>query len=95
MEIPKAFKSICRYFFRGVEEGYNSGEEILQAALSGLTAEERAVVKQYLDEILDGRYDDDELERIWHAAGAELRIVRNVEGDMAGFLAMLRSAIMS
>jgi len=95
MEMPMAFRTLCSYFLRGMEEGYSSGEEMLRDAVARLTPDERVAAEQYFDHILDGRYDDDKLERVWHDAGAELRIMRNAEGDVAGLLAMLRSALAS
>lgn len=95
MDMPKAFRTFCSYFLKGMEEGYSSGEEMLRDAVVRLTSDERVAAEQYFDYILDGRYDDDQLERIWHDAGAELRIMRNAEGDVAGLLEMLRSALAS
>lgn len=95
MTMPDEFKLFCSSFFRGAEEEFSTGDELVQAVVTGLTKEQRAVAGRYLDELLNGQYKDDELERIWHDAGAELRILRREEGDVAGMLNELRKALAS
>ena len=95
MQTPKEFVTLCRWFHQDFDWGYDTGEQAVEAAISNadLSAAQLNMVSAYLDEMLSGKYNDEELERIWRKAGAQISILTDVEGNAAGFLRGLRSMI--
>lgn len=95
MNIPDEFKFLCRSFYQGVEEVYASTQEIVDDAVATLTPEQKIVVKDYLDELTSGKYDEQQLWDIWEEAGAGFRITTGEKGQSAKFLGRIRAAILS
>lgn len=93
--IPDAFKFLCRSFHQGVGEVYSSTDELVKDAVATLDSAQRVIVKDYIDELTSGKYDEEQLWYIWEEAGARIRITTGVKGESARFLGMIRAAIES
>lgn len=95
MQIPEEFVTLCDWFHQDCFWGHETGEQVIKHALSNanLSAAQRNVVRAYIDELVSGRYSDEELHRIWRKCGAEISITRGQEGDSANFLRRIRSVI--
>lgn len=84
---------MCIHFYQGVSDDFSSKKEMLNFVISDLNAEHRKVVRAYLDELMSGTYKEEEIEKIWREAGADVRISRGVKGDAAKFLGEIRRAL--
>lgn len=93
MQIPSDVELLCRSFFQGVTDLYDSTSEMIKHAVSDLAPDQRIAICNFLDELTSGKYTEDEIESTWRQAGAEIRISRGVPGDATKFLVMLRSAL--
>lgn len=93
MKIPEEFLKFTIYFHQDVDEIYSTGEELVQDALDQLTPREREVVKNYLDELVSGKYDEMQLREIWRNTRADISPFRGDEGSCKGFLEYIRSMI--
>lgn len=93
MTIPEAFRFMCIHFYQGVTEDYQTKDDLIDFAISDLTREQRKIVRDYLDELMSGRYSEEQIERIWRQAGADVHISRGIKGDSAKFLGELRKAL--
>ena len=93
MPIPDAFRVLCRSFYQGVGEIYSSADEIIRSAVNELTAEQKQIVKGYIDELTSGEYDEERLWNIWEEAGARIRITDGTPGMSARFLGMIRAVL--
>lgn len=95
MQTPEEFGAICVWFDQDCDYGYDTAEEIIQAALSNanLSVAQHNVVCAYLDELLSGRYKEEQLERIWRKSGGGVSILSDEEGNAANFLRKIRTAI--
>jgi hypothetical protein len=93
--IPKEFVELCIWFQPGLIGGHETAEQVIEDALSiaKLSVAQRNVVRAYLDELLSGKYNDEELERIWRKSGAGVSILTDREGNAANFLRRIRSVI--
>lgn len=65
MIIPEAFRQFCGLFYPDGLEDYDSIEEWIGHNVIVLPLEERAILKQFLDQLLNGPCSDDDLADIW------------------------------
>ncbi|HEY8161300.1 MAG: hypothetical protein ACR650_04400 [Methylocystis sp.] len=93
IHIPEEFRFMCLHFYQGVTEDYDSNEKLIGFALSDLDSNQRKVVRDYLDELMSGKYSDEQIEAIWRQAGADIRISSGVKGDAARILAEIGKAL--
>ena len=63
MDAPAEFTKVCRNLVQGLE--ISSAQELVQIALLDIGPQERPAIKAFLDELLSGRYSDDQLRDIW------------------------------
>jgi len=95
MQTPEEFVKLCGWFHQDCLYGHETGEQVIEESLSSanLSVAQRNVVRDYIDELVSGKYNDEELHRIWRKSGAGISITSGREGDSAIFLRMVRSAI--
>jgi phosphoserine phosphatase len=91
--IPDDFKVLCQTFHQGVDDVYSSTDEMIKDAVAKLNESQRAVVRAYLDELTSGKYNEEELWRLWYEAGARIRITTGIPGESARFLGMVKAEI--
>lgn len=72
MTVPDEFKIACRRIFQDAFEVFPSIEEIIRFALAPLDDKQSQGLKAFLDELLSGRHDGEELQRIWWEGDADL-----------------------
>lgn len=87
--IPDEFKKVCRNLVQGLE--ISSAQELVQIALLEVEPQERPAIKAFLDELLSGRYNDDQLKEIWWSMPSD--IVFHEGKGAATFLKMLRDEV--
>jgi len=86
---PQEFKKVCRNLVQGLE--ITTPQELMQVALLGIEPHERPVIKAFIDELLSGRYSDDQLKDIWWSMPSD--IVFYEGKGVVTFLTMLRDEV--
>lgn len=96
MTIPDAFLKIASLFHQDTHLLYKRLDDAIQARITEMTREEHLIAKNYLDELLSGKFNDEQLIAIWEKTPARsggFGISRGGEGDPAGFLSLIRAAL--
>jgi hypothetical protein len=93
MSIPDEFNKLCVWFHQDAWTHFATTEQVIDDAISHLTDLERKVVRDYLDELLSGKLNEKELQRIWRASKAGISISSGQEGDSSSFLRRIRLAL--
>jgi hypothetical protein len=75
MEATEPVKNLFRGFHQDMFEYAQTPEAIAREALGFLTAEDVPAVVSYLDDLLGGRYTDDEIQKIWNEMPADIYFV--------------------
>lgn len=88
MVVPKEFDRLVECFYQGSDEEVSTIEEWIAFALKYLNKQQRAVVKRFLQELLEQNLTDAQLQRIWGDAGANYDFY-----DIRGVLTLIRDAI--
>lgn len=96
---PEEFREIGRSFYQGIHHHYPSIEALAVVAVAGKNRRELTILKDYLDELLSGKYGGDELRAIWRKSGADV-FFRNAKGKDADekpgivlFLTLMRAEV--
>jgi hypothetical protein len=89
LTVPDEFKKVCRNLVQGLE--VSSREELMQVALLGIEPQERPVIKEFLDQLLSGKYSGEELKEFWWSMPAD--IVFHDGNDAVTFLTMVRDEV--
>jgi hypothetical protein len=88
---PEEFKKVCRNLTQGLDLVVSTSDELMQLALLGIEPHERPAIKVFIDELLSGRYSDDELKSIWWTMPSDI-VFHDGRGVVA-FLTMLRNEL--
>jgi hypothetical protein len=98
-KMPEEFRAIGGIFHQDIHLDYPSIEALAEVAVAVATRRELVILKDYLDELLSGKYGGDELRAIWRKTGGEL-LFRNAKGRNAAekpgvalFLRLMRAEI--
>ena len=86
---PEEFKKVCRNLVQGLE--VSTPGELMQVALLEIAPHERPVIKAFVDELLSGRYSDDQLKDIWWSMPSD--IVFHEGRGVVAFLTLLRAEV--
>jgi len=88
---PEEFKKVCRNLMQGLDLVVSTPEQLMQVALFGIEPRERPAIKAFIDELLSGRYSDEQLKDIWWSMPADIVFY---EGKaVVAFLTMLRTEV--
>ena len=88
---PEEFKKVCRNLLQGLDLVVSTPEQLMQLALLGIEPQERPVIKAFVDELLSGRFTEDQLKEIWWSMPAD--IVFHEGKAVVTFLTMLRNEV--
>lgn len=88
---PDEFKKVCRNLVQGLDLIASTPEQLVQVALLGVDSQERLVIKAFIDQLLDGRYSEEQLKEFWWSMPSD--IVFHEGRGVATFLRMLRDEI--
>jgi hypothetical protein len=91
MHIPEEFVTLTAFFHQDFDLIFPDGEGLIEDAINHTPAEQRSVIKEYLDHLLSGKYSENELRLIWKSTRAEISPFRGNEGSCADFLRLIRS----
>lgn len=72
MDIPEAFRRFGGLFYQRGYEDFASIDAWIAHNFNAGPAPERAVLKNFLGELLSGRYSDQELADIWRSTNPDL-----------------------
>jgi hypothetical protein len=86
MTLPPPFQKFTSYFHQDIDTVYESPEELVHEALYDFTPQDRQALKEYMAELLSGKFDEMQLREIWDRSRAEVSPFRGDEGDCTGFL---------
>ncbi|WP_159730160.1 hypothetical protein [Methylosinus sp. Ce-a6] len=70
MTIPDAFNEIANSFHQDTFLFHNSLDSAIRGSISELTPEQMRIAKDYLDELLSGKYSREQLIDIWSKSPA-------------------------
>ena len=90
MEFPESFRALAMNVLL-IYLGEKSGERDLEDFLQGIDLHGRKELLDYLTGILDGRYDDEQLEALWFNTGTDV-MLRDPR-DTRRFLTALRDEL--
>lgn len=85
------FLTMTGAFVQGVDELFSSAEEMADSAWHCLTIAQHPVAKAYLDDLLSGKYSEQQLRELWLASDAEVTPFRGSEGSCKDFIELIRS----
>ncbi|CAJ0851823.1 hypothetical protein AMST5_00475 [freshwater sediment metagenome] len=85
------FLAMTGAFVQGSDEVYSSIEEMVDSGWHCLTKKQHPIAKAYLDELLSGKYGEEELRALWLASNASVNPFRGSEGSCREFLELMRS----
>jgi hypothetical protein len=92
MKIPPAFDKLSNMFHQDWDIVFNSLDEAISESARPLTRDEKTAAKEFLDQILTGRYSDADLAEMWNetsgGAGGFC-----IESGATWFLDRLRTAL--
>lgn len=88
---PEEFRKVCRNLVQDLDLVASTPQELMQVAMLGVEPQERPAIKAFLDELLSGRYSDDQLKEIWWSMPSD--IVFHEGRGVVTFLKMLRDEI--
>lgn len=90
-EMPREFKSLTAFFVPYSEEIYSSEEEMVDIAWSSLDEDKAKTVKNYLDELLGGKYSEDDFRKLWRETESVIIPFNDEQGSCADFIEFIRS----
>jgi|WetSurMetagenome_2_1015567.scaffolds.fasta_scaffold1146189_1 hypothetical protein len=91
MSIPQAFIQFTAFFHQDFDLLFPEGEGLIEDAIAHTALDDQKVIKNYLDELLSGKFSEDELRTIWRSTRAEISPFRGSNGSCAEFLKLIRS----
>jgi hypothetical protein len=91
MFVPPEFNKLCFYFHQDVGVDGSTPGEWITFAKRHIDENERSVVKHFVQELLNGPYDRDALQRIWFSTDAEIGFPE--EQHLREFLALIRDSM--
>lgn len=90
-EMPQEFKNACRNLGPHLEDLVTSLDDMVQVALIGVDAKDAAVIRRFLDDILDGRYTPDQMKDFWWSTPATTVFYDG--RDVVTFLSRMREVL--
>jgi hypothetical protein len=91
MLIPTEFKDVCARFHQDVHLTHKSPEGLVDFAVRGTKGEQAAIVKAFLDELLSGKYDEEQIQKIWFETPADMYFPKRA--DLISVLQLMRERL--
>lgn len=82
---------MCAHFHQDVGLPGFTKDKIIGNAAGSLTSEQRTVVREFLDELLNGSHDAAEIKQVWQDSSADIYFPK--EGQLVKFLNEVRQAL--
>jgi hypothetical protein len=91
MIIPDAFNELCRHFHQDMALVDKSPEDAIASAVRSLNEEQKYVLRQFLDKLLEAPNALQQGRRAWRRSPAEIYFRKGE--DLLAFLRSIRQAI--
>jgi hypothetical protein len=91
MNIPVEFLEFTEFFHQDFDVFYSDERSLIEDAIGNTPPENYSSIKNFLDELLSGKYSEAQLRSIWRDTKAEISPFRGQEGNCTEFLKNLRS----
>jgi hypothetical protein len=92
MQIPDEFYDFCLYLHQDFDVVYGpEPQDWIKGALEHMGREQRAALRAYVNTLLTGSYNGEELQAIWRSTDAEISC--RDERSLRNFLGMVRDII--
>lgn len=91
MKFPPAFRKVCLNLGQDMDLLVSSLDDLVKYSLIGIDQEDAAAIKPYLDDLLSGRYDHDQLKALWWSNPAT--VVFYDGRDVVTFLTRMREVL--
>jgi hypothetical protein len=91
MQVPIEFKNACRNLHQDIGLFASTPEELVDAAVEGLSTQERATVKKFLDKVLEGLSSGVSLKNVWRATGSDVYFPKS--DDLLLFLRLMQARL--
>lgn len=91
MKVPKEFNDLCSLFHQDAMLMHATPEEMVAAAVQSMNGEQRAIVRRFLEHLLDERSSPGDARGIWRRSPAEIRF--KTSRDARAFLEIMRDAL--
>lgn len=91
MKIPIEFLHFTEFFHQDFDVFYSDEKSLIEDAIGNTPPEDLAPIRNFLDELLSGKYSEAQLRSIWRDTNAEISPFRGQEGNCTEFLTNLRS----
>jgi hypothetical protein len=91
MNIPIAFLKFTEFFHQDFDLFYSDEKSLIEDAIGNTPSDDLSSIRNFLDELLSGKYSEAELRSIWRDTTAEISPFRGQEGSCTDFLKDLRS----
>jgi hypothetical protein len=90
MQVPAEFKRFTRCFWQGSDLEAADEKNWIARALNLNTPEQKAVIKRFLDELLNSDADVQELQRVWNSGSPPYGMH---DDHVRSFLSLVRDTI--
>ncbi len=87
--IPDEFMKFTEFFHQDFDKFFPDGEGFIEDALANTPPNDRIVIKNYLEELLSNKYDEQERRLIWRSTRAHISPFRGNEGSCTEFFKYL------
>lgn len=65
MEVPYEVEQLIKGFYPHSDRGFETREEWIAAHVAKTNNGQKEVIRHFLDELLSGRYSDEEIQEVW------------------------------
>lgn len=90
MEVTEDIRQLIGLFFPGSRDGFTTNEEWIADVVGSFSAKRKENIRNFLDELLSGRYSDAEIAEVWRSVSPSYDFS---DGGHRFFLSQVRSII--
>jgi hypothetical protein len=90
MQIPEAFRYLATCFYSRGTQHLTAEEWVRSTVRSSLSGEQRKIVKEFLDGLLNSSVTDDDLQRMWQSLDSDYWF--DSGSSVRAFFQMIRDA---
>ena len=91
MEVPSEFVRLGFNTLFAFDQGFSSDEEFAKLVFEGFDGDRRKTLLEFLNRVLDGRYDDGQIEKLWSDTGTDYAFFR--PGDTRHYLLAIQDEL--
>ena len=88
-KIPDEFMKFSEFFHQDIDVFFPDGEGLMEDAIANTPPADLVIIKNYMEELLSDKYDEQERRLIWRSTRADISPFRGNEGSCTEFLKYL------